>query len=79
MENKISEAIWANNEVLIPMAEVSHLEYEALGGFVIFKHSKKNSESKLLNKYEPSVFLSKNDFKSFQKAYCYYRYELDVK
>jgi hypothetical protein len=79
MDNKVSESIWDNGKVIIPMAEVSHIERDQRknweGGVnVVFKHSKWNTEGEF---YDPTVFLPKEDAQQFISDWCYYRKEVE--
>lgn len=72
----ITESIWSNDKVTIPMAEVSHIiKEDYFGGFIIFKYSKTNPESKLKMKLEPTIWLQ--DIRGFEKDWCYYRAEFE--
>lgn len=71
----ITESIWSNKKVTIPMAEVSHIVKEDFGLWVVFKHSKTNQTSKLTMKLEPAIWLESG--KGFEKDWCRYRAELE--
>lgn len=74
--NKVSESIWSNkNKIVVPMAEVSHVN----GQQIVFKHSKFCSEGYGTDSYgyQPSVWLSEEDTKSFLSAWTFYRHELE--
>jgi hypothetical protein len=58
----VTESIWANGTVIIPMAEVSHIEkdeanHNHLGGWwIIFKHSKTSEHPKFKRQpLEPNI------------------------
>ena len=76
MKTRISESIYHNKNVLIPMADVQHIEYLANGIFVVMKSTLYDFEHDVWNN---PVFIDKDNQKEFVKAYCYYRYEKDVK
>ena len=73
--NKVSESIWSNKNVIIPMAEVSYIEKMSIGIEVIMKHSKWNNE---FNHWSPFVIIAdEKQAASFKKDWCYYRYEIE--
>jgi hypothetical protein len=72
-----SETIYNTKNEIIPLCEISHLIKEHHGVWVIFKHSKINTESTYKNKYEPSVWIPLPDSSKFIKSYCYFRHEQD--
>ena len=76
MNEKISESIFNNTRVLIPMADVQHIEYLTNGCFVIMKSTKYNYEHDI---WDNPVYLDTEETKKFIKAYCYFRYEKDIK
>jgi len=78
---KVSETIWANDNVIIPMAEVSHIEKIKDSGLttdrisVIFKHSKWNEETQ---SFEPNAYMDSNsNSNEFLADYCKFRAGLD--
>lgn len=78
-QNKISESIWSNGNVVIPMAEVSYCIRTAVGtgheGLqVVMKHSKWNQE---VQEFDPNVFMSKNEGDKFLDDWCFYRHEIE--
>lgn len=77
LETKISESIFDNRRVLIPMADVQHIEYlKDNGCWVIMKSTKYDYEVDIWNN---PVWLSEEETPVFIKAYCFYRYEKDIK
>ncbi len=78
---KVSESIWSNEENIIPMAEVSHIEkIISLFGIenkqirIVFKHSKWDDKYQT---FEPSISLINKAAESFRKDWCTYRSELE--
>jgi len=73
--SKVSESIWSNENVIIPMAEVSYIIKMPIGIEVIMKHSEWQNE---YQHWSPMVVISnKEQATSFKNAWCYYRYELE--
>jgi hypothetical protein len=78
---KVSESIWSNEDNVIPMAEVSHIErlrdaysIENKQIRVVFKHSKWNDTTQ---SFEPCICMSNKKTESFLKDWCTYRSELE--
>ena len=76
MNTKISESICTVGQKVIPMADVQHIEKYEYGCLVITKHTKWNMEHDV---WENPINLNKDETKKFLEAWCYYRYELDIK
>lgn len=73
---KVTESIFSNKQVVIPMAEVSHVVKLSDQIEVVFKHSKWNDT---FQHFEPSVHLSyQSADKKFLRAWCDYRAELEA-
>jgi len=77
----VTESIWSNDNVIIPMSEVSHIEKVKPVNdttdriTIIFKHSKWNQESQY---FEPNVYLDNySKSREFISAWCRYRSELE--
>ena len=92
-KTKISESIFTNKDLIIPMEDVQHIEkqYENTtsankerkkgdfsGIVIITKHTKYNTE---IDWWENPIYISNIDKKAeeFIKAYCYFRHEKDIK
>jgi len=80
MNTKVSESIFDNGSVIIPMAEVSHIERDQRPDYkgairIIFKHSRWVNEH---NSWEPMVYILQDDVPEFIKAWCFYRSEIDA-
>lgn len=77
---KVTESIWSNDKLIVPLAEVSHIEKLTDNQgiinriFVYFKYSKANNETQML---EPFLYLDNKAGESFKKEFCRYRYELE--
>ena len=80
----VSESIWSNKDVLIPMADVQHIEKlkDNEGNFtgisIITKHTKWDNDHAY---WANSIYVSnfKKDAEQFIQDYCYFRYEMDIK
>lgn len=92
MCNKISESIFSNKDVIIPMEDVQHIKKQYYssnsadgtvqkgdfsGIIIITKHTKYNTE---IDWWENPIYISNIDKKAeeFIKAYCYFRHEKDI-
>ena len=84
-KRKISESIFSNGSVIIPMADVSHIQkHNVYNGIslqieIVMDKSKYNIET---DTYENTIWLIDRDegakeASSFIDAWCYYRHELD--
>ncbi len=78
---KVTESIWSNEDNVIPMAEVSHIEklrdaYSIENGQIriVFKHSNWNENTQC---HEPSIPMQGEKAKSFLKYWCIYRSEVE--
>jgi hypothetical protein len=78
--NNVTESIFDNGKVLIPMADVSHIEYQTHpqigknGIFVITKHTRYDMQA---DTWANPVYIHEEDKESFVSAYCKYRNELE--
>lgn len=77
MNNQISESIFDDGKVIIPLAEVSHIERpqrnNKTGAInIIFKHSRWADDAR---GFEPNVSMQSGE--DFLKAWCFYRHEVD--
>ena len=77
---KVTESIWSNDKLIVPLAEVSHIEKLTDNQgiinriFVYFKYSKANNETQML---EPFLYLDNKAGESFKKEFCRYKHELE--
>lgn len=86
--NKVSESIFSGKQCTIPMADVQHMEKrfyttdladgskkgDVRGAMVITKHTKWSTE---IDDWENPIYLPKEEFDNFMRAWTYYRYELE--
>lgn len=88
--NKVSESIWSSKSVVVPMADVQHIEKhyqscdladgtkkgELSGIQVITKHTKWDMEA---DTWANPIYISNHDksAESFMQNWCYYRHELE--
>ena len=76
----ISESIFDNGQILIPMADVSHIEYQrhpsigANGILIITSHTRYNGEK---DHWENAAYIDEKHKDSFIAAFCRYRAELE--
>lgn len=72
---QVTESIFSGKRIVIPMAEVSHIEnYKSKAIRIIFKHSSSSNEGGGL---EPVAYLIEDEAEGFLKAWCQYRHELE--
>ncbi len=75
----VTESIFDNGNVVIPMADVQHIQHTKYAGnpngiFVITKHTKYNRE---VDDWENPIWISEEEKPDFMSAWCYYRHELE--
>lgn len=80
-ENKMpSESMFDNGKVIIPMADVQHIEYQSHptigrnGILVITKHTHWNFEH---DNWDNAIHITENIKQEFIKAFCIYRSEIE--
>lgn len=82
---KVTESIFSGETVIIPMADVQHIEKHWYGGGestrdnfkgikIITKHTKWDMEA---DTWTNSIYLDGKEAKAFLKAWCVYRHELE--
>ena len=76
---KVTESIYSDDTVIVPMADVQHLEKQLLSGepnglFVITKNTKWNFENDI---WENPIYIGERNADKFNKAWCTYRHELE--
>ncbi len=83
-----SETIYSDGEVIIPMADVQHIEQrhhscdlmngtkkgDLSGILVIMKFTRWNMEHDV---WDNAIWIGKDKAESFIKNWCYFRYEID--
>lgn len=73
--SKISESIFDDGNVIIPMAEVQHIERRGAGNLmVVMKSSTWNKDT---DDYNNAVYLPASQAQNFKAAWCHYRAELE--
>jgi hypothetical protein len=86
---KVSESIFSDGNVVIPMADVQHIEKryhtcdltngtrkgDLSGSIVITKHTRWNFENGC---WDNNIWLSADQTESFLSAWCFYRHELEA-
>jgi hypothetical protein len=85
---KVSESIYSDEDVVIPMADVQHIEKkyhtcdltngtkkgDLLGAIVVTKHTRWDMEADC---WANNIWLSAKQVSTFLRAWCEYRYELE--
>jgi len=73
--NKVSESIWSNEDLTIPMVEVSFIESVTHGIQIVMKHSKWQDE---YQHWSPMIVISnEEEAKEFIRDWCFYRHEIE--
>lgn len=74
----ISESIFDGKNVIVPMADVNHIEKRDGGILVIMNGTRWNFVN---DTWDGGVWIGEVDdqSKEFLKSWCYYRYEVDIK
>jgi len=88
--DKVSESIWSSESIIIPMADVQHIEKhyhscdlvdgtkkgDLSGIMVITKHTKWDMEADI---WANNIWVSNHDksAEKFIKDWCFYRHELE--
>lgn len=81
MENKISESIFDNGDVIIPMADVQHIEYQnhptigKNGIFVITKHTHWDIQA---DTWSNPIYIPEQKKQDFITSWCRYRNEFEA-
>lgn len=73
---KLTETIYDDGKVLIPMADVQHIEHLKEGGiWVITKHTNWNFEQDMWD--NPIYIGERGKVQEFLESYCKFRHEKD--
>jgi len=75
----VKESIFSGKTVIIPMAEVQHIERDKRNGFedgisIIFKSTRWSTE---MDAWDNTAYLRHYEAESFLKCWCKYRAELE--
>ena len=83
--NKISESIYTSGSLVVPMAEVQHIEKlkrpDETGGMIpngLFLITRFTRWSKEMDMWENPIFIPQDESEEFLKAWCFYRHELEA-
>jgi hypothetical protein len=85
----VSESIFSGKRVVIPMADVQHIEKkywdtdlvngtkkgDLMGILVITKHTRWDMDA---DTWANNIWLGKDEAESFMSAWCNYRHELEI-
>lgn len=88
IKGKVSESIFSDGHLIIPMADVQHIEKryhtrdllnggkkgDLFGALVITKHTRWDMEA---DTWANNIWLSAEQTPKFLDAWCYYRHELE--
>ena len=81
MNNRISESIFSNEKVIVPMADIQHIEKlkrdgESNGLWLITKQTNWDYEMDMWNN---PIYITEEDSKGFIDAWYFYRHKKDIK
>ena len=72
---RISESIYSDGKIVVPMAEVQHIEKLKDGGlWAITRHTTWNYEHDM---WENPIWIPAENAEEFLRAWCRYRHELE--
>jgi len=71
----VTESIFRNDYIIIPLEEVLFIEKIAGGIIIVFKSTTWNKEN---DYWENSAFIHKVDSRDFIQAWCRYRAEIEA-
>lgn len=76
MAKTVTESIYDGKAVVVPLADVQHLEPLEQGSIVVVtKHTRWDKESGM---WANNIFISSNEAEAFKSAWCRYRAELEA-
>ena len=72
---KVTESIYRGKSVIVPLADVQHIEtYNAGGLIVVTKHTRWDCERDV---WANNIWIDKAEAEDFKAAWCRYRSELE--
>lgn len=74
MSKTVSESIWASDKLVVPLADVQHIEKLKDGLWLITKHTRWNFEHDV---WDNPIYISSEKAESFMRSWCVYRHELE--
>ena len=75
MTKTVTESIFSSDNLVIPMADIQHIEKNKYGIMVITKHTKWNFEH---DTWENAIFVPERIEQKFMQAWTVYRHELEI-
>lgn len=76
MPNNVTESIYSGVGVVIPLADVQHIEKHNPNGLIVVTcHTKWNREADC---WENNIWIDKTEAPAFMNAWCRYRSELEA-
>lgn len=72
----VTESIYSSANVIIPLADVQHIEPQPQSGglIVVTKHTRWDNES---GGWANNIFVGVDESSAFKRAWCRYRHELE--
>jgi len=71
----VSESIYSGKNIIIPMADVQHIEKSELGLVVVTRHTRWDRET---DTWANNIWVNKDESEAFMRAWCGYRAELEA-
>lgn len=74
--NTVTESIYSGNTVIVPLADVQHIETtNPLGLIVVTKHTRWDKETDF---WANNIWIDAREAEAFKAAWCRYRSELEA-
>lgn len=76
MTGKVTESIYDGQSVVVPLADVQHIEKHNPGGIIVVtKHTRWDAET---DGWANNIWIDKDEAPKFLAAWCRYRSELEA-
>lgn len=71
----VSESIYSGSSVIVPLADVQHIERHSKGVHVITKHTRWDADA---GAWANGIWIDEQEANDFRRAWCDYRAELEA-
>lgn len=71
----VSESIYSGQSVVVPLADVQHIELHKTGIYVITKHTRWDQDGGM---WANGIWINEPEAGAFRKVWCTYRSELEA-